>query len=67
MKLIWSPAVTLDGNIATSDGNSDWPTENDGKLFEVLVQKCDAVIVGRKTFEQYKGEVFPIEGRLPMF
>lgn len=62
MKLIWSPAVTLDGNIATADGNSDWPTDEDGKLFEELVKRCKAVIVGRKTFEQYKGEVFPIEG-----
>jgi dihydrofolate reductase len=62
MKLIWSPAVTLDGNIAMADGNSDWPTETDGNLFQELVKDCGAVIVGRKTFEQYKGEVFPIEG-----
>lgn len=62
MKLIWSPAVTLDGNIATADGNSDWPTDTDGKLFEESVKRCKAVIVGHTTFEQYKGLVFPIEG-----
>lgn len=62
MKLIWSPAVTLDGNIAKADGNSDWPTETDGKQFHELIKKCGCVIVGKNTFEQYKGEVFPVEG-----
>ncbi len=62
MKLIWSPAVTLDGNIATVDGNSDWPTDTDGAQFHKLISECGAVIVGRRTFEQYKGKVFPVEG-----
>lgn len=62
MKLIWSPAVTLDGNIAKADGNSDWPTDTDGQQFHELIKKCGCVIVGRNTYEQYKGEVFPVEG-----
>lgn len=62
MNLIWSPAVTLDGNIAKADGNSDWPTDTDGKQFHELIAQCGAVIVGRNTYEQYKGEVFPVEG-----
>lgn len=62
MKLILNPAITLDGNIAMADGNSDWPTEEDGNLFHELVKKCGAVIVGKNTFEQYKGAVFPIDG-----
>ncbi|HSH31848.1 MAG TPA: dihydrofolate reductase family protein, partial [Candidatus Saccharimonadales bacterium] len=62
MKLIWSPAVTLDGNIAKADGNSDWPTDADGEQFHELIRKCGCVIVGRKTYEQYKGDVFPVEG-----
>lgn len=62
MKLTWSPAVTLDGNIAKADGDSDWPTETDGNLFNESVRKCGCVIAGRRTFEQYKGEVFPIDG-----
>jgi dihydrofolate reductase len=64
MKLTWSPAVTLDGNIATSTGNSDWPTETDGKIFSELVKSNGFVIVGASTFEQYKGEVFPIDGAM---
>jgi len=64
MKLIWSPAVTLDGNIAKADGNSDWPIEADGNQFHELIKKCGCVIVGKNTFEQYKGEVFPVEGAM---
>lgn len=64
MKIIWSPAVTLDGNIAKADGNSDWPTETDGNQFHELIRKCGCVIVGKNTFEQYKGEVFPVEGAI---
>lgn len=62
MKLIWSPAVTLDGNIATADGNSDWPTDASGKLFHELIRSCGAVIVGHTSYKQYKGSVFPVEG-----
>lgn len=35
MKLIWSPALTLDGQIATADGNSDWPVH----LYKATPQK----------------------------
>lgn len=62
MKVIWSPAVTLDGNIAKADGNSDWPTETDGNQFHELIKKCGCVIVGKNTFDQYNGEVFPVDG-----
>lgn len=62
MKLIWSPAVTLDGNIATSAGNSDWPTDTDGEQFAELIKRCKAVIVGHTTYKQYKGTVFPVKG-----
>lgn len=62
MKLIWSPAITLDGQIATADGNSDWPTDASGKLFHKLIRQCGAVIVGHTSYKQYKGSVFPVEG-----
>lgn len=62
MKVIWSPAITLDGSIAKADGNSDWPTDTDGKQFHELIKQSGCVIVGRNTYEQYKGEVFPVEG-----
>lgn len=62
MKLIWSPAITLDGQVATADGNSDWPTDASGELFHELIRKCRAVIVGHTSYKQYKGSVFPVEG-----
>lgn len=62
MKIIWSPALTLDGNIAKTDGNSDWPTETDDNQFHELIKKCGCVIVGKNTYDQYKGEVFPVVG-----
>lgn len=62
MKLIWSPAITLDGQIATADGNSDWPTDGSGELFHELIQQCGAVIVGHTSYKQYKDSVFPVEG-----
>ncbi len=62
MKLIWSPAVTLDGQIATANGNSDWPTDGSGKLFHELIRQCGAVIVGHTSYKQYKGSVFPVKG-----
>lgn len=58
MKLIWSPAVTLDGNIATADGNSDWPTTKDGELFSELVKQYGAVIVGRVTLSNTRERSF---------
>jgi len=64
MKLIWSPAITLDGYIAKSDGNSDWVSVKDGELFHRLVRQSGCVIVGRRTFEQYKGTVFPVDGAM---
>jgi dihydrofolate reductase len=64
MKVIWSPAVTLDGNIAKADGNSDWPTETDGNQFHELIKRCGCVVVGRKTYDQYKGEVFPVDNAM---
>lgn len=37
MKLTRSPAVTLDGQIATTTGGSDWSTDKSGELFHELM------------------------------
>ena len=62
MKLIWNPALTLDGYIAKTDGDSDWVSDEDGEAFWKLIQQSGCVIVGHTTYEQYKGDVFPVPG-----
>ncbi len=62
LKIIWSPAITLDGYIARTNGDSDWVSDEDGKLFHKLIKNTGCVIVGRKTYEQYKGQAFPVKG-----
>ncbi len=59
MKVVLYPAITLDGFIAKTDGDSDWVT--DGDLFEEKAQELGCVIVGKSTFDQFRGEIFPIE------
>ncbi len=62
MHVIWYPATTIDGYIADVDGDSDWVTAEDEELFSELVQSCGAVIVGRATFDQFHGSIYPIAG-----
>lgn len=64
MKITLYPAVSLDGFIADADGDSDWVTEQDGALFENAAKEAGCIVVGRKTFEQYQGDLFPIDGTL---
>jgi dihydrofolate reductase len=60
MKIILYPAISLDGFIAKTDGDSDWVTEEDELLFASEVKKAGCVIVGRTTYEQYKGTLYPV-------
>jgi dihydrofolate reductase len=62
MKIIWYPAVSLDGYISDALGGSDWVTSSDAGMFDDLVAKSKAVIVGRKTFDQSKGALYPVHG-----
>lgn len=62
MKIILYPAISLDGYIARSDGDSDWVTPEDERLFTEEVRKAGCVIVGNNTFKQYQGSIYPIQG-----
>ena len=62
IKIVFYPAITLNGFIAKADGDSAWVTEEDERLFAEEVAKAGCVIVGRKTFEQYRGIIYPIPG-----
>jgi dihydrofolate reductase len=60
MKIIWYPAITLDGFIATETGDSDWISEADDRMFEAEAKQAGCVVVGKTTFDQYKGSIYPI-------
>ena len=48
--------------IAKSDGNSDWVAPADEILFKNRVREAGCLAVGRTTFEQYRGSIYPVEG-----
>lgn len=64
MKVRLYNAISLDGFIAKKDGDSDWVSEADWETFEAEMQQAGCIVVGRKTFEQYQGELYPVEGIL---
>lgn len=59
MKVLFYPAISLDGFIAKLDGDSNWVKEEDEQIFADEVRRAGCVIVGRKTFEQYQN-IYPI-------
>jgi len=61
MKVILYMAVSADGFIATKDGDSDWVSEVDAQNFERKIAEAGCVILGGKTFDQYEGDLFPLE------
>jgi dihydrofolate reductase len=54
-------AISADGFIAKKDGDSDWVSEVDTLNFEKTIKDAGCLIVGRKTFEQYEGELYPMK------
>jgi dihydrofolate reductase len=63
-RIVFYPAISLDGFIAKADGDSDWVTPEDELLFAEEVRRSGCVIVGRRTFEQYDGKIYPIQGAM---
>jgi dihydrofolate reductase len=59
MKVILYMAVSADGFIAKPDGDSDWVSEIDNKIFVEKIKQVGCIIIGRKTFEQFYGELYP--------
>lgn len=51
-KIILSAAMSIDGKIATSTGDSKLSSRNDFKRVHKLRSKIDAIVVGRKTIEK---------------
>ena len=55
-------AISIDGYIAKKDGDSDWVSEVDSKIFEKKIEESGCIVVGRKTFDQYYDDLYPVEG-----
>jgi dihydrofolate reductase len=61
MKLTLYNAISIDGFIADKNGNSSWVSPIDQENFDSAIQNAGNIIVGRKTFEQFENELFPIK------
>lgn len=60
MKVILYMAISTDGFIAKKDGDSDWVSEVDSAIFEQKIKEAGCVVVGRRTFDQYQGDIYPM-------
>lgn len=61
MKVKLHLAISADGFIAKPDGDSDWVSPADEQLFTNRIKEAGCLVVGRKTFEQYQGSIYPVE------
>lgn len=61
MKLTLYMAISVDGFITKGENDSDWVSDTDWEQFHSYIKQSDAVIMGRKTMDQF-GDDFPIEG-----
>lgn len=62
MKITLYMAITIDGFVARKDGDSDWVSELDTAGFEGQIEEKGCIILGSKTYNQYLGELYPVEG-----
>lgn len=61
MKLTVYSAISLDGFIATKDGNSEWVSEADFPYFEKAMKEKGCIIVGKNTFLQFENDLYPVQ------
>lgn len=62
MKITLYMATSIDGFIAKKDGDSDWVSPVDSGIFEQKIKEKGCIVVGRRTFNQYHGELYPVKG-----
>lgn len=62
IKVILHMAISADGYVAKKDGDSGWVSPIDEKLFLKRCSDAGCLIVGRNTYEQYKNEIYPVQG-----
>lgn len=59
MKVILYMAVSADGFIATKSGDSEWVSEVDVPIFDGKIKEFGCIVLGNKTFQQFRGKYFP--------
>jgi dihydrofolate reductase len=59
MKVILYMAISTDGFIATTGGDSEWVSEVDVEIFNKKIKDFGIIVMGNKTFQQFRGEYFP--------
>lgn len=55
-------AVSIDGYIAKSDGDSEWVSDVDSVVFNKKIQEFGCIIIGRRTFDQFHPGIYPVKG-----
>lgn len=53
-------ASSVNGYITVGDTDSSWVSSEDGALFEERAKEIGAMLVGGSTYEQFKGELYPM-------
>ena len=51
---------SLNGKMTEGQTNSSWVSEHDEIMFARTCQEIGCVLVGRQTFDQYQGVVYPV-------
>jgi len=64
MKISLHLAISADGFIAKQDGDSTWVSRADEELFVQRAKEAGCIVVGRTTYKQYEGSIYPIPGVL---
>lgn len=57
-------APSIDGYISTSDKDSEWVSPVCGESFMQTINDYGCIILGSHTYDQYKGEMYPIKDAL---
>ncbi|OGK15410.1 hypothetical protein A2690_05130 [Candidatus Roizmanbacteria bacterium RIFCSPHIGHO2_01_FULL_39_12b] len=60
MKVFLYAATSADGFIATKNGDSEWVSDIDAFNFESKIKEIGCIVLGRRTFDQYQGEIYPV-------
>jgi dihydrofolate reductase len=64
MKITLDLAISADGFIARLNGDSDWVDTGIENFFKNRAREAGCLVVGRTTFEQYQGDLYPVEGAI---